>query len=433
MATTANSRDRALRERARAVIPGGMYGHESVALLPEAFPQFFSRGEGARIWDADGNEYVDYMCAFGPNLLGYRHPAVEQAANAQAALGDTLTGPSEAMVTLAEDFVGMISHAAWAMFCKNGSDATSMAMVIARAYSGRRKILLAHGTYHGASPWNTPNPKGTLPEDRAHIIYFRYNDPESLKDAFRLADGDVAGVFATPFRHEVFEDQYLPSAEFAREARRLCDEADALLIVDEVRAGFRLSRDASWSLLGVEPDLSTWGKVLGNGHPISALLGSEKVRTAASSIYVTGSFWFSAVPMAAAVATLREVRSSDYLEQMVARAEEMRQGIAAQALAYGIGVRQTGPAQMPQIFFDDDPDMRIGYFWAAAALRRGVYLHPYHNMFATSALTSADIERTLAATDGAFAELKRAWATIPPQSNPAVLARIQAKKEIAAR
>lgn len=433
MATTANSRDRALRERARAVIPGGMYGHESVALLPEAFPQFFSRGEGARIWDADGNEYVDYMCAFGPNLLGYRHPAVEQAANAQAALGDTLTGPSEAMVTLAEDFVGMISHAAWAMFCKNGSDATSMAMVIARAYSGRRKILLAHGTYHGASPWNTPNPKGTLPEDRAHIIYFRYNDPESLKDAFRLADGDVAGVFATPFRHEVFEDQYLPSAEFAREARRLCDEADALLIVDEVRAGFRLSRDASWSLLGVEPDLSTWGKVLGNGHPISALLGSEKVRTAASSIYVTGSFWFSAVPMAAAVATLREVRSSDYLEQMVARAEEMRQGIAAQALAYGIGVRQTGPAQMPQIFFDDDPDMRIGYFWAAAALRRGVYLHPYHNMFATSALTSADIERTLSATDGAFAELKRAWATIPPQSNPAVLARIQAKKEIAAR
>lgn len=433
MTTRANSRDRELRERAGAVIPGGMYGHESVALLPEAFPQFFSRGEGARIWDADGNDYVDYMCAFGPNLLGYRHPAVEQAANAQAALGDTLTGPSEVMVTLAEDFVGMISHAAWAMFCKNGSDATSMAMVIARAYSGRRKILLAHGTYHGASPWNTPNPKGTLPEDRAHIIYFRYNDPESLRDAFRLADGDVAGVFATPFRHEVFEDQYLPSAEFALEARRLCDEADALLIVDEVRAGFRLSRDASWSLLGVEPDLSTWGKVLGNGHPISALLGSEKARAAASSIYVTGSFWFSAVPMAAAVATLQVVRSSDYLERMIARAEEMRQGIAAQAASHGIGIRQTGPAQMPQIFFEDDPDMRIGYFWAAAAVRRGVYLHPYHNMFATSALTSADIERTLSATDGAFAELKRAWATIPPQSNPAVLARIQVRKEIAAR
>lgn len=424
-----NSRDRALRERARAVIPGGMYGHESVALLPEDFPQFFSRGEGARIWDADGNDYVDYMCAFGPNLLGYRHPAVEQAASAQAAMGDTLTGPSEAMVTLAEDFVGMITHAAWAMFCKNGSDATSMAMVAARAYSGRRKILVARGTYHGASPWNTPNPTGTLPEDRAHIVYFRYNDPDSLRDAFRQAEGDVAGVFATPFRHEVFEDQFLPSAEFAREARRLCDDADALLIVDEVRAGFRLSRDASWSLFGVEPDLTTWGKVLGNGYPISALLGSEKVRAAASSIYVTGSFWFSAVPMAAAIATLRAVRSTDYLEQMIARAEAMRNGIAEQALAQGIGIRQTGPAQMPQIFFDDDPDMRIGYFWAAAAVRRGVYLHPYHNMFATSALTDDDISRTLTATDEAFRELKRAWANIPEQSNPAVLARIKAKRE----
>lgn len=430
---TTNSKDRALRERARAVIPGGMYGHESVALLPEDFPQFFSRGEGARIWDADGNEYVDYMCAFGPNLLGYRNPAVEEAASAQAAMGDTLTGPSEAMVTLAEDLVSMISHAAWAMFCKNGSDATSMAMVLARAHSGRRKILVAQGAYHGASPWNTPNPKGTLPEDRAHILYFRYDDLDSLRDAFREADGDVAGVFATPFRHEVFEDQFLPSAEFARGARQLCDDADALLIVDEVRAGFRLARDASWSLLGVEPDLTTWGKVLGNGYPISALLGCEKLRAAASSIYVTGSFWFSAVPMAAAVATLAVVRTSDYLERMIARAEEMRKGIAAQAAAHGFGIRQTGPAQMPQIFFADDPDMRIGYFWAAAAVRRGVYLHPYHNMFATSALTEADIAKTLAATDEAFAELKRAWANIPPQPNPAVLARIKAKALLSPR
>jgi glutamate-1-semialdehyde 2,1-aminomutase len=147
----------------------------------------------------------------------------------------------------------------------------------------------------------------------------------------------------------------------------------------------------------------------------------------ASSIYVTGSFWFSAVPMAAAVATLAVVRTSDYLERMIARAEEMRKGIAEQAAAHGFGIRQTGPAQMPQIFFADDPDMRIGYFWAAAAVRRGVYLHPYHNMFATSALTEADIAKTLAATDEAFAELKRAWANIPPQSNPAVLARIQSK------
>ena len=131
--------------------------------------------------------------------------------------------------------------------------------------------------------------------------------------------------------------------------------------------------------------------------------------------------------MAAAVATLDIVKSSDYLERLIARAEELRSGIAEQAVTFGFDVRQTGPAQMPQIFFGDDPDFRIGYFWAAAALRRGAYFHPYHNMFATSALTEQDIAKALAATEGAFIELKRSWGTIPPQANPGALVRINAK------
>ncbi|MCL6708440.1 aminotransferase class III-fold pyridoxal phosphate-dependent enzyme [Pseudomonas sp. R2.Fl] len=401
-----------------------MYGHESVALLPDNYPQFFSRADGARLWDADGNEYIDYMCAYGPNLLGYRNQQVEKAAAAQAALGDTMTGPGEVMVELAEAFVGIVSHAAWAMFCKNGSDATSMAMVVARAYRGRRKILVARGAYHGAAPWNTPVLAGTVPEDRAHVIYFEYNDLDSLRAALKEAGNDVAGVFATPFRHEVFQDQELPSAEYAKGVRQLCDEADALLIIDEVRAGFRLARDCGWSLLGVEPDLSAWGKVLGNGYPISALLGSEKARAAAASIFVTGSFWFSAVPMAAAVETLKIIRTTDYLERIVANAQALRDGLAAQANAHGIGIRQTGPAQMPLILFDDDPDMRRGYFWTSAAVARGVYLHPYHNMFINAALTAEDVRKTLAVTDEAFAELKKAIPTLAPQSKPAVVARL---------
>lgn len=419
-----NSKDAELRERAREVIPGGMYGHESVAMLPDSFPQYFARAEGAHIWDCDGNRYIDYMCAFGPNLLGYRHPAVEAAAQAQAQLGDTMTGPSEAMVVLAEELVSMISHADWAMFCKNGSDATSMAMVTARAYRDRKKILVAKGTYHGAAPWSTPGPKGIVAEDRAHVIYFDYGDLDSATAAFRSAEGDVAGVFATPFRHEVFADQYLPSAEYARGLRRLCDEADALLIVDEIRTGFRLARDSSWSLLGVAPDLSAWGKVLGNGHPISALLGSEKARAAAASIYVTGSFWFSAVPMAAAVATLGEIRSSDYLERIGRAALRLREGIGEQAERYGIPVRQTGPAQMPQILFDDDADLRKGSYWTGAAARCGAYLHPYHNMFLCAAMTAADIEQTLEMTDSAFAALKEAMPTLGPQPNERLLQRL---------
>lgn len=418
------TRNTELMERARRVIPNGMYGHESVALLPEGFPQFFSKASGTRIWDADGNAYLDFMCAYGPNLLGYRNERVEAAAARQAELGDTLTGPSEIMVTLAEDLVGMIEHAQWAMFCKNGSDATSMAMVTARAYSGKRKILVARGAYHGASPWSTPNPSGIVAEDRAHIVPFDYNDLDSLADAVKAADGDVAGIFATPFRHESFVGQSDPDPEYARGVRRVCDDIDALLIVDEVRAGFRLARDCTWSLLGVKPDLSCWGKVLGNGHPISALMGCEKARQAAGSIYVTGSFWFSAVPMAAAIETLRLVRETDYLERIVARAAQFREGVAAQAEAHGFEVEQSGPAQMPQILFRGDHDLATGFAWVQAALQRGIYLHPWHNMFFNAAMTADDIETALVATDGAFEEIAKQRHQLPAQRNPGVLARM---------
>ncbi len=409
-----NQRNNELRERAARVIPGGMYGHQSTAILPEVYPQFFQRAEGTRLWDADGNEYIEYMCAFGPNLLGYRHPAVEAAAAVQQRLGDTMTGPSELMVELAEKFVAMIEHADWAMFCKNGTDATTMAMMCARAHTGKRKILAAKRAYHGAAPWCNPFPAGSVPEERAHIAYYEYNDPDSLRDAFRLAGDDVAGVFVSAFRHDVFTDQEMPTPEFARAARGLCDHSGALLILDDVRAGFRLARDCSWSKLGIQPDLSAWGKCIANGYPLSALLGGEKSRAAAHKIFVTGSFWFQAVPFAAAIATLREIQTTDYLERIERTGSMLRDGLSQQAVSYGFGLRQTGPVQMPMILFDDDPDMRLGYCWAAEALTRGVYIHPWHNNFICAALTEGDVRRTLEITDEAFAALQRKRATLGP-------------------
>lgn len=310
----ANSLDKTLRERAAAVIPNGMYGHESVRLLPDVYPQFFGRAEGARLWDVDGREYLDFMCGYGPNLFGYRNHKIDMAAKAQAELGDAMTGPGAVMVELAEKFVQTIGHASWVMFCKNGTDATTMAISTARAHTGKRKILVAKGAYHGAAPWCTPVPAGVVPEDRAHLITYIYNDIESLEAAVIAAGDDLAGIIASPFKHDAFVDQQMPDAAYARRAREICDARGALLIVDDVRAGFRLARDCSWSLVGVAPDLSCWGKAIANGYPLSALAGSEKARAAAGTLYVTGSFWFGAVPMAAGVATLNEITSSTYLE-----------------------------------------------------------------------------------------------------------------------
>lgn len=421
------TQDAALRARALKVIPNGMYGHESVRMLPDSFPQFFSRAEGAYIWDADGNRYLDYMCAYGPSLLGYRDARVEAAARAQAALGDTLTGPSPLMVELAETLVSMVDHADWAMFCKNGTDATTMAMSSARAQTGKRIVLVAQGAYHGAAPWCTPIPAGTVAEDRAHVRTYTYNDVASLEAAVAAAGDDLAAIFASPFRHDAFIDQEAPDPAYARRARELCDQKGAMLIVDEVRAGFRLARGSSWSELGVRPDLSAWGKCFANGHPISALLGSDSCRDGAGAIYATGSFWLSAVPMAAAIETLRIVRETDYLEHGVRLGERLRSGLGAAATKNGFTLRQTGPVQMPQIMFADDPDFRIGYGWAEEMLARGIYMHPWHNMFLCAAMSEADIDATIAAADEALAAVARRRATLEPHPVLVMLAAAQAE------
>ena len=412
--TIANTRDRALRERAQAVIPGGMYGHQSVGMLPDDYPQFFARGEGAHTWDVDGNRYLDLMCAYGPNLFGYANEGIDNAAIAQMRRGDPLTGPGEVMVEFAERMVALVAHADWAMFCKNGTDATSMALVTARAHTKRKTIIRAKGAYHGAAPWCTPRPTGTTPEDRAHQIFCDYNDIGSLEAAVREAGDDLAAIFAAPVKHDAFIDQVPPDPAYARRARELCDQHVALLVVDDVRGGLRIARDCSWSVVGVQPDLSSWGKCIANGHPISALLGSDKARAAAAKIFVTGSFWYAGAPMAAGLATLDLVNNTDYLEKIEGLGERLRVGLHQRAAAQSFSLRQTGPTTMPLFLFDEDPDMRMGFCWSSEMLKRGVYVHPWHNMFLCAAMTEQDIDDALAAAEGAFGALKAQRASLEP-------------------
>jgi glutamate-1-semialdehyde 2,1-aminomutase len=398
--------DQRLRARARQVVPGGMFGHMRASGLPAGYPQFFERGEGCHLWDVDGRRYVDFMCSWGPIILGHKHPAVTEAVQRQMAAGDCLNGPTERMVELAERLVRLIPHADWALFSKNGTDATTTCVTVARATSGRRKILAARGAYHGAVPWCTPHPLGVTAEDRAHLIEYVYNDVSSLEAAVDKAGDDLAGVIVSAFRHDYGFDQELPSAEFAKRARALCNDKGAALIVDDVRAGFRLTLRGSWDLLGVQPDLSAWSKAIANGYALSAVTGNDRMRDAASRLFVTGSFWCSAVSMAAAVATLDELERIDGPRVMRDLGQRFRDGIANQATEAGVGVRQSGPPQMPTILFEDDADFAIGERFSAEALKRGVYLHPRHNMFLSAAHTADDIDFALEVTREAFAALK---------------------------
>ena len=399
--------DRALRERARAVIPGGMYGHQAAGSLPPEYPQFMRGGRGATVWDVDGNSYVDLMCSYGPVVLGHQHPAVEAAVAAQAELGDCQNGPAPVMIDLAELLVATVQHADWAMFAKNGTDATTMCCTIARAQTGRRRILVARGAYHGAAPWCTPRLDGTTAADRANLGYFRYNDLPSVHAAAAEAGDDLAGILASPFRHDASCDQEMVDPAFARGLRELCDATGAALILDDVRAGFRLHLGSSWEPIGVAPDLSAWSKAIANGHPLAAVLGGDAFRDGASRVFVTGSFWFSAAAMAAAVATIRALRAEDAIAAMRRYGTEIAGGILAQAAAWGFEVNYTGPVQMPYLTFRDDRGHALVSEFSAEAVRRGAFIHPRHNWFVSAAMTDDDVATVLAATDGAFAALRK--------------------------
>lgn len=404
---TNRSRDQALRDRAARVIPGGMWGHMRAAAVPAGYPQFFAGGAGARVTDVDGREYIDFMCAWGPIILGHRHPVVEEAARARREAGDCLNGPTDQAVELAELLVETMPMADWALFQKNGGDATTVAVTIARAATRRRKILLARGAYHGAAPWCSPSLVGVTAEDRAHLVYFDFNDIASLDAAVAEAGADMAAILVSAFRHDLGRALEDPAPAFAAAVRAHCDKAGAALILDDVRAGFRLHPGGSWERHGVRPDLAAYSKAIANGHPLAAVVGGERFREAAAEIFTTGSFWYAGAPMAAAVATIRELHRIDGPALMREAGLRLRAGLAEQAARHGFEIVQSGPPSMPLLQFAGDVGDRLGETFCQEALRRGVYMHHRHNMFLSAAHTAAEIDCALDATDSAFAALAR--------------------------
>ncbi|MGI4946292.1 MAG: aminotransferase class III-fold pyridoxal phosphate-dependent enzyme [Janthinobacterium lividum] len=402
-----NSRDTELRRRARAVIPGGLWGHLDAARLPDGYPQFFERAEGCHLFDVDGRRFTDLMCSWGPIVLGHRHEAVERAVQEQTARGDCMNGPAPVLVELAELLVDLVPHADWCLFGKNGTDATTACVTIARAATGRRKVLVARGAYHGAVPWCSPSVAGVTAEDRAHLLPFTYNDPDSLEQAAGQAGTDLAAILVSAFRHDMGQPQELPTPEFAQSARALADATGAALILDDVRAGFRLHLGGSWELLGVQPDLAAWSKAIANGYPLAAVTGRERFRDAATQVFTTGSFWCGAAPMAAAVATLTELRRVDGPERMRVLGQRLRDGLDERAARHGLRIDQSGPVQMPTVMFADDPEWKRGSAFCSEVLRHGTYMHPKHNMFISCAHTEADIDHVLAAAEAGFRHVAR--------------------------
>ena len=298
-------------DRARAVIPAGVYGHlgpsEGLFLPLNKWPLIASKAKGTYFWDMDGNRYLDLMCAYGPNVLGYSDPDVDKAAIEQLSIANCTTAPSYKMVECAEKLVDTVAMADWAFFMKNGTDATTFSVMLSRAHTGKRKIFFLRNYYHGNDPWAMrADYPGILPEDVMHNVVLPWFDMEAMEKAYDACNGDVAALIAQPYDHGNFFDNRVASKEYWQGVREFCDKHHMLLIIDDVRAGFRLDLAGSDHYYGFKADLICFCKALANGYNMSAVCGREEFKATAASLSFTGSYWMSAEPFAACIACLEK-------------------------------------------------------------------------------------------------------------------------------
>ena len=394
-------------ERAMKVIPSGIYGHQGPAegcYVPvEAFPLFSSRAQGSYFWDLDGNRFIDYMCAYGPNILGYNDPDVDEAARKQRELGDCITSPSERMIEFAELLVDSVATADWAFFAKNGNDVTTLAIMASRAYTHRKKIVFFKGYYHGISPWTQKiDYAGVIEEDVMHNIYVDWNDINALEEVFENNKGQIAAVIGQPYMHGNFKDNELPAKDFWQKVRKLCTDNGTVLVVDDVRAGFRLDIAGSDHYFGFEADLICFCKALANGYNVSALCGKDFLKNTISGMSYTGSYWLSAVPFAAGIACINKMKKLGMPKLLIEKGTKLRDGLVEAGKKYGFDLRVTGVPSLFYLRIADDPTLMLHQDWIAECVKRGVFFTNHHNHFINASLSDDDIKETIDIADEAF-------------------------------
>ena len=390
--------------KAKKVIPGGIFGHYKYAVR-ESGPKFFSKSEGAYFWDLDDNRYVDLMCGYGPSILGYNHPEVEEAFKSSSDKGNTVSIASPVMVDLASKLVDMVDIADWALFGKNGGDATSLAVMIAREFTGKKKIIKIDDGYHGVAPWmQDKNRPGVIASDSEHVIKIKWNDLEELENLLGQDNNDIACFISSPYDHPVSRDNSLPNEGYWEKVTSLCKAHGILTIVDDVRSGFRINLKGSNVAFGFSPDMICFGKAIANGHPLASLVGKEEIKTAAERVYFTGTQFFSAPPMAAAIATLNELEKVDAPTKLIDYGKKLNARLEAVASEKGFNLVSSGIPSMPYYRLEDQ-SFETHIRWIDECVKRGVYMLSYHNHFISLAHKEEDIDFIESAARQAFESL----------------------------
>jgi glutamate-1-semialdehyde aminotransferase len=396
-----------LFEEAKTLIPGGVLGARKPGdFIMGEFPIFLEYGKGCRLTDVDGNEYIDFLCGYGPIILGYREQEVDDAVIQQIkdkGFCFTLTQPYQN--ELAQKLNELIPSAELSSFLKTGSDATTASIRIARAYTNRIKIMRCG--YHGWHDWCVEM-KGGIPEKFYEDVYeFHYNDLDNLEDLMKKYGDQTAAIIMTPFGHPLHEKMQEPKPGFLEGVRKLADKYGAVLVFDEVRTCFRLRMGGAQELYGVTPDLTVLGKGMANGYAISVVTGKKDVMMAAASkLFISSTFFPNSEGYIAALKTIEIMERDKVLDNIWDKGGRFLKKIQDVITKYDVGAELSGVAPMFFITFKkDEANTRKGRRddFYTQLIRKGFFFTPHHHAYISYRHTEEDLDKTIQAIDESMA------------------------------
>ena len=422
------SRNQQLFERAQKHIPGGVNSPVRAFRSVGGTPLFFQKGAGAKVQDADGKWYTDYVGSWGPMILGHAHPEVIAAVQAAVVDGLSFGAPTEKEVDIADLLCELVPSLDMVRLVSSGTEATMSAIRLARGHTGRDILVKFEGCYHGHADsllvkagsglltFGNPSSAG-VPEDFAkHTLVLDYNNPAQLEETFKARGGEIACVIIEPIAGNM--NLVRPSAEFMHLLRRLCTEHGVVLIFDEVMTGFRVGPRGVQGLFGITPDLTTLGKVIGGGMPVGAFGGRRDIMQKIAPlgpVYQAGTLSGSPVAVAAGLASLGQIARPGFYETLTARTTRLVAGLNAAAAQYGVGFVADSVGGMFGLYFAKAVPQNYAEVMACdkerfnrffhAMLDAGHYFAPsaFEAGFVSAAHAEADIDSTIAAAEQWFA------------------------------